>query len=610
MKAVIHVRSAVLGGAFSLLGFNTSAQETITNAPTRLTPLVVTATRTEEPVDKTAASVSVITRAAIEEQKFTSLAEALASVPGLVVARNGTPGQVTSVFLRGTESNHTLLTVDGRRAPSLLAGGYDWANLTLDNVDRIEVVRSAAGALYGGDAVGGVVNIITRTGRGLAKPEYEASFEAGSFNTFRETLATRGAVGGFDYAVAASQFNAAFPRNNNDYRSSSIRSSFGYELSSRLYFDLKASYLQNDGGSPGALPGSNIDHLKRETVNVSPGMTLKLSDQWETRVYYTFENQFQPSLDFGAINRLNVASHMVDWQNNFQFHEKWKLSAGVVWQDQAVDRNRGSGGGGDINANLQSLGGFAQSQWSPMERLTLINALRFDAYSDYKSAATWRNGLSYRVPKSETLVFGNLARSVAPPTAQDLYFFGNPIVQPERALSWEVGLEQPLADERFTLTATWFQHKFRDFIQLSAFVPQNIARATSEGAEFGVRLKPCQKLSANASYTYLTAENDANGLRLLRRPRHLLTFDAVARPIEKLTLSTGLNWVVERQDSLFPGQVPIGDYLLMRASVGYQVQKHVELWVRGDNLLDQKYDALRNFPALRLGAYGGVRVIF
>ena len=621
MKTVISSQCAVFGGRtairstlyplLAVLSASAAAQGSKTNAPTVLPTVVVTATRTEEPVDKTAASVAVITRATMEEQKFNTLAEALASVPGLVVARNGTPGQATSVFLRGTESNHTLLTVDGRRAPSLLAGGYDWANLPLDNVERIEVVRSASSALYGGDAIGGVVNLITRTGRGLKRPEYEASFEGGSFNSFREALATRGAVGAFDYAVSASQFNAAYPRNNNDYRSSSIRGSFGYEAADRLYLDLKVAYLQTDGGSPGALPGSVVDHLKRETVNVSPGLTLKVSDSWETRLYYTFENQFQPSLDTGVINRLNVASHLVDWQNNFQFHERWKLTGGVMWQDQNVTRTTTSAFGGGINARLQDLAGYAQSQWSPVERLTVINALRFDAYSDYQSATTWRNGLSYRLPKTETLVFGNLARSVAPPTAQDLYFFGNPALRAERALSWEIGVQQPLLEERLAISATWFQHKFRDFIQLdAAFTPQNIARATSEGMELGVKFKPCHQFTANSSYTYLTAENDATGLRLLRRPRHLLTLDAAWQPHKKLTLSTGANWVVERQDSLFPGQVPIGDYLLVRAAASYQVHEHVQLWLRGDNLLDQAYAALRGFPALRLGAFAGVKVTF
>ncbi|NBV23743.1 MAG: TonB-dependent receptor [Proteobacteria bacterium] len=616
----LGVRNRKLAAQVALLaGFAgaVSAQEGKTNAPTVLAPVVVTATRTEEPVDKTAASVSVITRTAIDEQKFTTLADALASVPGLVVTRNGTPGQATSVFLRGTESNHTLLTVDGRRAPSMLAGGYDWGNIGLDNVERIEVVRSSSSSLYGGDAIGGVVNVITRTGRGLAKPEYETSFEGGSFNSFREALATRGAVGGFDYAVAGSQFDAAYPRDNNLYRNSNVRSSFGYEVGEQLYFDVKASYLQTDGGSPGALPGTAFDHLKRETVNVSPGMTLKVSDQWETRLYYTFENQFQPSSDFGDLNRLSVASHMVDWQNNVKLTDQWKLTAGVLWQDQHVERTTTSIFGGGINNGLQDLGGYVQSQWSPLERLTVINSVRFDAYSDYQSATTWRQGLSYRLPTTETLLFGNVARSVAPPTAQDLYFFGNPNLKPERALSWELGVEQPLWQDRLALSTTWFQHQYHDFIQLDGFgVPQNVSEATSEGVEIGVKFKPCDKFTANASYTYLTTTDDTQGIRLLRRPRHLITLDSVWKPVEKLTLSAGANWVVERQDVTFPPptftatNVPIEDYLLLRAAAAYQFNPHVQVWVRGDNLLDQKYEILKGYPALRLGAYAGVKVTF
>ena len=596
-----------------LAALSAVAQEKSTVTTNRLSEVVVTATRTEEPVSQVAASVSIINRASIEEKKFHTLAEALESVPGLVVARNGTSGQATSVFLRGTESNHTLLTVDGRRVPSMLAGGYDWGNITLDNIERIEVVRSANSALYGGDAIGGVVNLITRTGRGLKSPEHGVSFEGGSFNSFRETAHSRGAAGRFDYAFAISQFNAAYPRNNNDYRSSGIRSSFGYEVSDKLYLDLKASYLQTDGGSPGSISyPSAVDHLKRETIHVSPGITWAPSDSWETKLFYTFENQLQPSRDSGSDNRLNVAAHVIDWQNILKATDTWKLSAGMLWQDQMIDRNRGRSG--DINANLQTLGGFLQSQWSPSNGFTLINAVRHDAYSDYQSATTWRQAASYRIPQSDTLLFANVARSVAPPTAQDLYYpgnYSNPNLKAERALSWEFGAEQPLPGSQLSLSATWFQHKYRDFIQVDGnYVPQNIAKATSEGIEMGLKWKPAGYFTAAVSYTYLTAENDATNLRLIRRPRHQLGLDAVIRPIEKLTLSTGASWVVERQDSLYPGQVPIGDYLLIRAAASYQINKYSQIWIRGDNLLDQKYDALRGYPALRLGLYGGLAFMF
>ena len=336
-------------GAASFAPLTGFAQSTNNLPIVDLAPIVVTATRTETPVNLTAASLSVVTREDFEQRGLNTVAEALETIPGLAILRNGTPGQATSVFTRGTESNHTLLTVDGRRAPSLLAGGFDWANLSLDNVERIEVVKSSSSALHGGDAIGGVVNIITRTGRGLTKPEYEISFEAGSFSTFQEQVAARGAKQGFDYSVTLSQFNADFPRDNNNYRRSSARGSFGYEISDSLYTDVKLSYYQTDGGSPGSTafaafnlpagPDNQRDHLKREVFNISPGLEWTPEGPVSSKLYYTFENQWQPSFDgFGAffageINRLNVATHMVDWQNDFQVREDWNIAAGTLWAD-------------------------------------------------------------------------------------------------------------------------------------------------------------------------------------------------------------------------------------------------------------------------------------
>ena len=185
-------------GALLAVPLGAQAQEGKTNAPSVLPTVVVTATRTEESVDKTAASVTILTREDFTALGLTTVADALDHVAGLAVVRNGTPGQPTSVFSRGTKSNHTLLVVDGRRVPAMLAGGQDWGNLSLDGVERIEVLRSASSALYGGDAIGGVIQVRTLSGRGLAVPIHETSFEAGSFQPFRESLTSRGASGKFD----------------------------------------------------------------------------------------------------------------------------------------------------------------------------------------------------------------------------------------------------------------------------------------------------------------------------------------------------------------------------------------------------------------------------
>ncbi|MFA6542980.1 MAG: TonB-dependent receptor [Limisphaerales bacterium] len=632
-SAVSHGRTsrALCHSLLSVLAATAAAQESRTNAPAILPTMVVTATRTEEAVDKTAASITVLTREDFEASRLTTLADALDQVAGLAVVRNGTQGQPTSVFARGTKSNHILLTVDGRRVPAMLAGGYDWSNLNLDGIERIEVLRSASSALYGGDAIGGVVNVRTLSGRGLAAPVSEASFEGGSFQTYRESLTSRGAFGKFDYSASASRLDAAFPRNNNDQRLTAFRSGFGYELTPELYADLKGSYYQADGGTPGATSfPTGADHLKREATQFSPGLTWTPTEAVETKLLYTFENQFQPSLTFGDTERLNVLSHLLDWQTTAKITDAWKVTGGMLWQEQAVQRTSTGFGTVGINAHATTLGGFGQSQWEPLPDVTLINAVRFDAYSDFASALTWRQGLAWTVPGPRTVLFGNVSHSVAVPTAQDLYytyddggFFksaGNPNLRPERALSFEVGLRQPLAQDKLELGAAFFRTQLKDaidFVTRAYADPlpsraENLSHALMEGAETSLLWKPVETFQINAAYTYLTAHNSDTGARLLRRPRHSGNLNFSYRPLAALTLHGGAQFVASRVDAFgFAGTRAHGqDYCVLRAGVSYAVTKSLTVWVRGENLTDVAYESVAEYPALRLGCYGGVKVTF
>jgi vitamin B12 transporter len=596
---------------------------TFSQDPILLPEVVITATRTETEVNSTAATVSVIDRATIENRQFRTLAEALESLPGVAVVRNGTPGQVTSIFTRGSKSQHTLLTIDGRRPPNMLAGGFDWGNLTLDNIDRIEMVRSSSGALYGGDAIGGVVNLITESGRGLARPEYKVSFEGGSFNSFREAISLRGADGKIDYAFSGSQFNADYPRANNNYRRSSVRGSMGYEIAENIYADIKASYYQTDGGSPGssAFPSVN-DHLKREVTRVSPGIEWNVSDSYTTRAYYTFENQWQPSEDFGSVNRLSVRSHLVDFQNDFEVTDEVKATAGVLFQTQGIERTTTSAFGGGFNAGLGSLAGYGQLQWTPVDNINLLSSLRYERYTDFPSAVSWREGISVKIPQTATTIFGSVARSVSTPTAQDLYFefpafgsLGNRDLNSESALTFELGVRQPLT-KKLELGVTYFRHEFRDLIQFidpDGFggvpgKPENINSALSEGVESTAELELSETLNLSASYTYLTAVNKRTGRRLIRRPRHQASLNVSWKAMSRLTLNSGFQWLLDRQDT--GTNVPNGDYFLLSAGANYQATKNVQLWLRGENLADDQFEYTTGFPALRLGVYAGIRAIF
>ena len=625
MERSVNMRQLALPVIAGLTVTSAVAQTTppANSETNRMTEVVITATKIAQPIEQTAAAVSIISRADIEEKKFSNLAEALEDIPSLSVVRNGTPGQVTSVFLRGTESNHTLLTVDGRRLPSNLAGGFYYENLTLDNVDRIEVVRSPSSSIYGGDAIGGVINVITRTGRGLQKPEHEVSFEGGSFHTFRESASSRGAIGKFDYSVGLSHSNAEYPRENNDFRLSTLRSSLGYEATDDMYFDLKTSYLQSYGGSPNTVGFPSLGaKLKREAVNISPGVTWDYSEMLQSKLYYSYDHQFQPSKDPSfpapfAINRLTIDANRVEWQNNLHPAENWHIVAGFDYQDTHAERT--SDGVKNIDENLSSFGLYAQNQWSPLDRVWIQNSIRYDMFSDYNNAVTWRQGVSWRVPTVDTLLYGNVSRSFSPPTIQDLYFpfSGNPNLKPERALSWEIGADQDFAEGKFGASLVWFQNNYKDFIELNpAFFPVNVPEATTEGVETAFRWVPCDKFSARFSYTYTTATDDFDNRRLIRRPRHQVKGDIRVEPIEQVVVTAGLSRNMDREEAAFPApfftrtNLDSEDYLTVRAAVTWQVNEHLELWVKGENLNDDQYQQVAGFPALRAAAYGGMRVKF
>jgi vitamin B12 transporter len=204
------------------------------------TPMIVVsvATRNAQAPDTTATDTTVVTHADLQAGQYTDVADALREVGGLAVVPTGTPGQVTSIFIHGADSNQTLFTIDGRPQPMGLDGAYDFTNLTLDNVAQIEVVKTPVASVQGGSAAGGVINLVSLNGRGLDKPESSVSFEGGSFGTFRENIQSRGAEGKFDYAVSASDWSSNMDRPNENYRNDVYRGNFGYQATPDIYVDV------------------------------------------------------------------------------------------------------------------------------------------------------------------------------------------------------------------------------------------------------------------------------------------------------------------------------------------------------------------------------------
>lgn len=385
---------------------------------------VTVATRDPQPVDTTATSTTVLTNDELKNQNYSRAADALLSVPGLAVVTSGTPGQLTSVFTRGASSDETLLTIDGRRQAPDFSNFYDFTNLTLDNVDQIEVMRTPGSALQGADAIGGVINIATLSGRGVTTPESSVAFEGGSFDTFREFAQSLGAVNDFDYAVAFSRQDSHYPRPDSGYNNTVYRGNFGYTITPKIYFDLQTSYTTSVTGDPSIISFPDpTAWLLRETWNISPRISAQVTDFYTTTLYYNRTQMREVGYDLfnDTHNRSQIDTDSIDWQNDVQIARNWKITAGIQGDNYVFTDFDNVGGLEDIDGHTDNIGGYVQSQWQPLAGLNVINSVRYDSYSQFGGAFSWRQAVSYQMPVTATVVHASIASAYQTPSVDQLY---------------------------------------------------------------------------------------------------------------------------------------------------------------------------------------------
>lgn len=619
-------RGRSLALAAVLIGSLQSRAESPPKKPGRLPEMVVTATKNETERWRTASSVTVIDRKKIEEQQFKMLPDALRQVPGLAIADRGTAGSVNGIFLRGTNSDQTLVVIDGRPLPANLAGLYNIETMTLDNVERIEVLRGPAASLYGGKTLGGVINIITRSGRGLKKPETTLSWEGGSFGSSRENFSTLGAAGIFDWSVELSRQDTQGYRINSQFQLNNAAAKFGARLSDTLRFDLDLRYYTADVGTPGPNTGFGAndpdDHVLSEYWSLSPRLVWETTDRWTQTLTYQFGNFRQVATNFtptfGLNNRITSRNHFWEYQSVFRAADWWTVTAGAWLQDIGYSRSSDNAfpvSAYDVDQAETNWALFLQSQAELLPGWNGVASIRHDEYSDFDDATTWRAGTSWRMPWTQTVLHFNYGTAFAPasPQNREAALFGNPsFLKPEQSRGIEVGIEQPFASNQATLSLTWFRNRIENLIVfLPPFGPlQQINKASTEGMEAAFNWQPCDAFGFNAQYTYLDADDLTAGIRLVRRPRHLISADTWVKPVPKLRIGLGALYAIDREDGFGAAQRDIEDYLRLRLTASYEVSRNLELFARIENLLGERYEEVLGYPAMRTGAYAGFRLRF
>jgi vitamin B12 transporter len=606
------IHSRHLAGAF--LGVLLTAAALAQNPPTPLPPYLTTATRTPAEPRTLGSAVDFISADDLARRQITSLGDALGGSPGAPAFASGAGGAVTSLFLRGSNSNQALFLVDGLRLNDpnteyfVFLGGA-----CVGACDSLEIAHGPQSTLYGGEAVGGVISL--RSDRGAGQPSGRVAVEAGSFGTWQGALSTQGERGANAWAFSAQGGHTDNSRPNNAFDSANIILRLDRKVSERATVGATARWFHGVYGSPGDRFANDPDNEEREdNLLVTTFANLQLADAWTARVVVGGQNRrfVAESPRVGrptAITRVTNRRGVMDGQTTFTGFNRHRFTSGLTAEANHT-RNTGFG---NINEKQALFALFAQDEWSLRDDLYFTAGVRNDDYDTFGRATTGRLTAAW-LPRKDVKFRASYGTAFRSPSFLDLYgqsafYVGNPDLNPEKAKGWDGGVDFYLPQQRGTLSATWFETDFRNLI---ASTPnfrsvENIQRARTRGLEVSARAQLPGALEARASYTYLEADNLTTGVRLVRRPRQSGSADLLWTR-ERLTAGAGVTFAARRRDinAQTFASIEAEDYTVVRVHAAWQATPRFAVKARLENLLDEKYEEVNGYPALGFGAFGGV----
>ena len=584
-------------------------------AVAQLDPVVTTATRTPAAPQTIGAVVDVISAADLARRQVTSLGAALGIVAGAPHFATGAGGAVSSLFLRGANSNQTLFLVDGLRLNDpntdyqVFLGGA-----CVSSCDSLEVGHGPQSTLYGGEAVGGVVSL--RAQRGTGAPTARVSAEAGSFGTVQGAVAAQGAVGVNAYAFATTGGHTDNDRANNRFDSATTTLRLDRTLNERVAVGGTVRWFHGVYGDPGDRHTNDPDNTTREeNVLATAFADLKFAEAWTARAVLGGQDRrfVAESPRAGRATAFTVVKNrraVLDTQTTYTGAERQRITGGVTAEANHT-RNTGFG---DINQKQGLLAVFVQDELSPVDDVYLTAGLRDDDFDTFGRATTGRATAAWLVAKRAVKVRGSYGTAFRSPSFLDLYgqsafYVGNPRLRPERARGWDAGADWYLANKRGTLSATWFETDFTNLIASTANFRsvENIQRARTRGAELAAQTTWPGAIEVRASYTYLEAQNRTANVRLLRRPRQSGSVDAWHDFGGGVSAGAGVAFAAHRRDVDAKTFRPIDgeDYTVTRLYGAWQATARLALKVRVENLLNENYEEVNGYPALGFGAFAG-----
>ncbi len=623
-------------------------------AANAISGVVVTANRSPMPSLQVGQSVTVLTRSQIDLDQETDVADILARTPGVVLTRNGGPGEVASLFIRGADSDQTVALIDGVKVndPTDPGTGYDFSNLLTGDIARIEVLRGAQSTLYGSEAIGGVINIITAA---PTRPlEGSLQVEGGSYGT----AYVNGAVGGkqdqYDWRLGAYYHStdgvSAFAggASPDPYHTAGLSGRLHYAITPDLQLDQRVYYTWSrnafDGyDTPSGNFGDDAEFGRTEQAVDYTGLNLSSFDgRLKSRIAYeyngldhTSEDPNQPLTKYTF--RANGESDTLEYEGTYALAADYRLVFGASDERSYISTDSPyydlAYGETPTKAQAGIASGYAQITGDVLRDLTLTGGVRYDSHTTFGGHVTGQASAAWRLNDGSTIVRASFGQGFKAPSLYQLYSaYGNTALRPESANAWDAGVEQHLLGDKLMLQATYFGRETRDLIEFvdcfGVNTPiciahaagdgyfQNVARASAEGLELQGVLHATKRLDITANYTFDDDENRSAshgpvGQQLIRRPKNTANLSLSYTWPVKLNTSLAARYAGPSFDEdEFGDTVVLKSYTLLDLRASYPLRDHLELYGRVENLTDAHYETAYQYGTLGRAAYGGVRLTF
>ena len=623
--------------------------------PSPLDEVVVTANRSPERIDRVGQQITVLTAEDLRAYQSPVLTDLLARTPGVSFSRNGPVGSVTQLYVRGAEPGQTVVLIDGVKLnnPADPGSAYNFGNLLVGDVDRVEILRGPQSVLWGSQAIGGVLNLITAMPQ--APFQADATAEGGSHAWGMGRVGLGGksdrlrwrATGAFLTTSGVSAYDKGAEADG--YRNLGASGRAEVTLTPAATLDLRAVYSRGrqnfDGFPPPAFSFADTrDYGITDDLVGYAGLRVEsLGGRLKSRLAVAYTDtglkNFNPDQSATQVTFASRAhNRRFEYQGTLALAGAWTAVFGAESERSAMRSDSPSA----FNPKPASLtrhadldSGYLQVRGQALPGLTLAGGVRYDHHGDFGGHTVGQASVAWRPGMGSTLLRASWGQGFKAPSLYQLGSqYGNLALKPESANGWDAGVEQDLLDGRVQLTAAWFDRRTKDQIDFfscpfsggggplclgAGGLPRfgyyaNIARTKAHGAEISARADLTAALRLTANYTHLVARNDAAGSAnfgkpLARRPKNAANADLTWKGASPLSAAVSASYIGQRFDNA-AATVRLKSYVLWDLRAAYAVSPAVEIYGRVENLFDKRYETIATYGQLGRTAYAGVRARF